>query len=142
MIQRDYVLRLVEQLTRIIEKIIGWRKGGQHVEAKVLIGATAKKMLGLDYKLLEGLQVDDLARLLTTGGEPDPAKLIGAAGLLHQRAEIADIEKDPELALYCRRKALTLYERVRAMPGTSEFLDQAKIGALKEKIGEAGGGDS
>ncbi len=135
MIQRDFVLRHIEQLARIIEKIIGWRLSGQHIEAKVLIGTTVKKMLGLDYKLLEGLAVEDLAQLLTTGGEPDPAKLIGAAGLLHQRAEIADIEKDPDTALYCRKKSLALYERVRAMPGTAEFLDEEKIAELRKTIG-------
>ncbi len=135
MIQRDFVLRHIEQLARIIEKILGLRKGGQHIEAKVLIGTTVKKMLGLDYKLLEGLSVDDLFKLLSTGGEPDPAKLIGAAGLLHQRAEIADIEKDPDTARYCRKKSLALYERVRTMPGTADFLDEAKIAELRKTIG-------
>lgn len=135
MIQRDYILRLIDRFAIVLQRLLSLRKAQQHEEAKVLITQTFRSLVGLEPKLVEALATQDLIGLLTTGGETDPAKCIVAAGLLEHRAEIAEIERDPEAAREYRTKALELCLYVANLPGQADSIDQnARIEALLGKL--------
>lgn len=137
MIQRDYVLRLIDQMIRAILAILGLRKAGQFEEAQIRIGDTFKKLLGLDADLVESLAVVDLKRLLSTSGEPDPGKCSVAARLLEEQALVYEAKGQTPAAQEIRRKALELYGYAATLPGAAhcrEFLDrQDDLRRLLEK---------
>src|SRR5512136_2370405 len=121
MIREDYLMRLIEQFTRAMAQISGFRKAEQYPQAWEAIERAYGQLLGVDARLVHLLSEPDLIGFLKTGGEPDPSKCVIAAELLCEEAEIHELQGKPEESRLRRRKALHLLLTAFLSEGETAF---------------------
>ncbi|GAB2698830.1 DUF6483 family protein [Paenibacillus thermoaerophilus] len=106
--QRDYILRLIEQMTGMLGKMLGLQHEEKHEEALTLIDETLKRMFGLNRKLIGGLPERELLELLQQNGLTDNGKLWSVAKLLDTEADSLEELGDADAAERSREKSLYL----------------------------------
>jgi hypothetical protein len=86
MIERDYIMRLVQQLAAVLKRIFKLKEQEQHEQALVEAGAAYGELLGMSPELMAAFDSATLAQLL---GHHERVKaaaaLFRAEGELHQR---------------------------------------------------------
>ena len=88
MYQRDYILRLIEQFTRVLAKII-FNKEAENFDACFpVIKSAYASFTGMDGELIRALDEEQLIELLGTGDAPPVDKLFVIAELLREESEI------------------------------------------------------
>ena len=87
---RDYLLRLVEQMARMIASVIARRQEGLHDEAKRDLETLCLEHIGLTLDFVKRASPEALKEALASGGALQHARAIGLAELLIQDAEIGD----------------------------------------------------
>ena len=108
-LRRDYLLRLVEQMARVLARVRELLATGKTLEAREELERAARGA-GLDLSLASTLAPSSLLPMLSVGGEVDRSKCALFAELLyleHQRA-LADGQGDH--AARARDRALMLFE--------------------------------
>jgi hypothetical protein len=108
MINRDYIMRMIEQLARVVAKVLLLRESNQHLEAVDEIRKAGKLLLGLNAEAMDKLSDRELIMLWTVGGELDAGKCSLAAGLFKTEGEIFKQQGDSERASSAFRKGLSL----------------------------------
>ena len=63
MFQRDYILRLLEQLAKTLGAVLTLKKANRFEEAELAIGEAAKNLVGLDVATLLALPVEQIVTL-------------------------------------------------------------------------------
>lgn len=69
-VQRDYILRMIEQVGQFWAALLQRARAGQHREALGLIDRTCRQALGFDGALLESCTADELIGLVRLGHAP------------------------------------------------------------------------
>ena len=87
---RDYLLRLVEQMARMLAGLIAKRETGLHEEAKRDVEALCLEHIGLTLDFVKRASPEALEQALASGGALQHARAIGLAELLIQDAEICE----------------------------------------------------
>ena len=87
---RDYLLRLVEQMARMIASLIAKRQSGLHDEAKHDLEALCLEHIGLTLDFVKRASPEALKESLASGGALQHARAIGLAELLILDAEICE----------------------------------------------------
>jgi len=131
--QRDYILRMIEQLSEAIARIAGARGAGKHEEALLIVRETADGILGPMRSMVEALDSASAAVLLSS------AEKVGAyAALVAEEAATREAMGEARGASAGYRRALELYlESARmAMGGTTDARAQEAIGRLRGKVDE------
>jgi hypothetical protein len=105
--RRDYLLRMLEEMGRVLARVRELLSGSSVTAAAQELEAAASHA-GLALPLVRALAGDGLAAVLTTAGRPDPAKHLLAAEYLYVEALRAAPPEDA--ALFAR--ALDLYRRI------------------------------
>ncbi|MFN7967601.1 MAG: DUF6483 family protein [Acidobacteriota bacterium] len=82
--QRDYILRLIEQLARAVAAVISRRDAGDLTGAHRLVQNAAGDLLGLSGDDLERLSVDEWRTLLRPTGQLDVERCIVVGSLLDE----------------------------------------------------------
>lgn len=125
--QRDYILRMIEQLAVFLARIAGARKAGDHELAEREAQAALGALFGPLADMLEKVDSASAASLL--GG---PEKIGAAAALYAERAAAREAAGKTAQARADRRRALELHlEAARIKPPDSDeargiLLDLAK----------------
>jgi hypothetical protein len=108
--QRDYIIRLIEQAGAILKHLI------QRIRSQGLTDADrtaelrrAAQLGGLDLDLLRVSDVEGLWHQVALTGEADPARLWLAAETLYADAVASEIEGDRAAALTAYAKAASLF---------------------------------
>jgi hypothetical protein len=112
MIRQDYIMRLIEQLVKVLAKILFNKKNGNYNEALDNIDNALSTFVGLDYFMLNRLSVKDIKTLLNINEEESAVsvKCLIAAKLLKERTEILKLNGCENLELVQNyQKALDLY---------------------------------
>jgi hypothetical protein len=105
--RRDYLLRMLEEMGRVVARVRELVTG-QSVAAAAEELERAASLAGVTLPLVRALSGDGLTAVLTTAGRPDPAKHLLAAEYLYLEALRATA---PEAeALFGR--ALSLYRAI------------------------------
>jgi hypothetical protein len=140
MIQKDYILRMTEQIAKILARILLNKQAGKQEEALREIENSLKVTIGIDPLLLETLSIDDVAELLgvSKDGSAGSVKCIFAGRLLKEKAELlAKIDEGRSKEYY--HKALDLYLRGILSIGYTE-MDlsgcYSEIKAIEMQLGE------
>lgn len=121
MLQKDYIMRMIAQLSQVLTKILFAKQAGRFEEALRLIQNGYEELLGLNGKLISTLDARTLAGLLD-----HPEKIKGLAHLLVEEAEVYISEENYESARTHLQKARLLFEHVRPMmPDSHEEIDEA-----------------
>lgn len=112
MIRQDYIMRMIEQLIKVLSKILFNKETGNYQEAINNIDNAFSNILGLDYNLINTLSVKDIISLLRISKDDVrvSVKCIIIAKLLKERAEIENLSDKENLnSVYAYQKSLGLY---------------------------------
>lgn len=116
MIQRDYVLRLIEQFFEALRKALSQRDAQAYPEALQTLRKAYRSFLGAGADFVDAQSADDLIASMRDG-LLGPEQIAMAAKLLKEEAALREALDEPDRALACRRKALRLYLEVFCGPG-------------------------
>lgn len=128
MLQRDFILRLVEQLSKTLGAVLALKKARRYDEAEVSVADAAKNLVGLDIATLLALPVEQIVTLFSPSGSLDAGKCIVVAELLHEHGEIRELQGDEETAYHARVRALCLLlevsgrESLERIPDSERYL--------------------
>lgn len=114
MFQRDYILRLVEQLGKTLATVLTLKRAKSWDEAELAVAEAARDLAGLDIETLLALPVDQMTTLFSAAGSLDAGKCLVAAELLCEHGEIRDLRGDEATACLERTRALSLLLEVFA----------------------------
>lgn len=110
MFQRDYILRLVEEMTRVIAKIYGLKNQERKTaEALWEIDELLARRFRLNSRLLRSLSAEDVVRLFQNGDSTDADMLQNIARLLEEEGRLYIGSNRGEEGLAALAKALYLY---------------------------------
>lgn len=134
--QKDYIMRIVEQFVQAILAIMSRRKAGEYKEAREQVRTTARYLLRTDVDLL--LLYDNehiLDHFKDFAHRLETEKCVLGADLFHELALIEEAEQQAAVAL--RLKTLCLYLYTMALPKEQQFQEPQyfeKVTALIEEL--------
>ena len=109
MIQKDYIMRIVQQMTQVLAQVIFRKSSGQYQEALEEVGKAGKLFLGLDLNAVEVIGYDALKRALRVKKATDAEHVSLVAELLRHQGDCFDFEGDLAAARRSYTLALDLY---------------------------------
>jgi hypothetical protein len=137
--QEDYIKRQIDQLGRVLGKILsdltGLKGRGQVNDGIQLANQTLKSESGLNTDDLSAIPTDQFIITLSAGKPWDEDNLEKLADILLLFAETpdqADEDHEKKIKLYIR--ALILYEHVELTSSTYSIDRHLKIGKIKKTI--------
>lgn len=134
--QRDYILRQIEILGRILQRIRDMITGGATREAATELSRAARQA-GADLELAQGLTGESLIGLLSPAGEPDAARCMLFAEVLYVDGLRASAEGAAEEARNSFAKSLLLFETAcTATPVVKTPEVRAKIEELEQRLAQ------
>ena len=68
MFQRDYFMRMIEQMTEVLGQVLKLRREQKQVDALQLIDELLDQRFRLSSKLIRSLSDEDLMKVMTTNG--------------------------------------------------------------------------
>ncbi|MBJ6361330.1 DUF6483 family protein [Paenibacillus sp. GCM10012307] len=111
MFQRDYLMRMIHQMSVAMGQIMGLRQQKENKEALLLVDELLERNFRMNSMLLQSLSGEDIVRLMSRNGQTDYAGLQSIALLLREKAAIHEEEGETGLAFGLRVKALHLLLR-------------------------------
>ena len=137
MIERDYIMRMIQMLVQVLAKLRFFKKGGQYPEALDEIQKASKQILGIEleiFRKLSDLQMIEFLSLDVSLGIP---KCYAAGILLKEEAEILAIQKKESESIETFVKSLSLLTEV-AIHNKSPF-DNDHASAIESVAGKLKG---
>jgi hypothetical protein len=135
--RRDYVLREIEQLSRLARRVLELLGLRRTAEARAEIDAAARAT-GVDLALLNALANDSILTVLSLTGPADPDRAVVFAELLRLQAEVARAEGNEALASLSAQRGLLLLLHVwserRASRGATRVSQEELSGRIEELI--------
>jgi hypothetical protein len=128
--QRDYIMRLIEQIAAIVASIVAKERAGQYPEARAEVDAQARQVVGMGLADVRKLSPEAVSKLLTSSGGLRYGRAVILAELLLHDAAIGDATEHPSEALLSRIHAFCLLSDT---VGTLTAEDQA---IYREKLRE------
>lgn len=112
MFQRDYFMRMIEQMTEAVGQIMNLRRERKQEEALLVIDDLLDKRFRLSSKLIRSLSDEDLMKVMTTNGILETDQMSAIAVLIRHEAELNDElgREDESFSSYV--KALHLFLRL------------------------------
>jgi hypothetical protein len=113
LLERDYILRLIEQLAQALARILRFKSSGSTEEAEQELSKLGESAFGLSLDLLLAMSVDDLMRLQSAGEKPDFDRLALLGRFFKERG---CVESESWRAVRFFDKALRLWVIVLEQP--------------------------
>lgn len=133
MAQTDYLLRMIEQVGRmlalLLQRILRGEAGPEEAEEAV---RSAAEQLGLDLDLLKTVSPDTLVNFMAPAGEPEPGRCWITAEMLVVDGHTELALGNAEVARDSWERALRLYALldpgivVRGLPEARERVDEVR----------------
>ncbi len=121
MFQRDYILRMIEQLSQVMARLLLLKSMEERQEALLLLEEFYGKLRLPPARLLLRMSDSELLSLISTNGQPDLDKAVGLGMLLKEEGRVQESMEQYGESGERFRKALYLFlsaERLGAnMPG-------------------------
>jgi tetratricopeptide (TPR) repeat protein len=108
MINRDYILRMIEQLSRFLARALLLRDGKEYLQAVTEVKKAGKMFLGLNPEAMDMLSDQDLIHLWRVAQDLDAEKCALAAQIFRAEGEIFESQGDYEKASASYYKSLSL----------------------------------
>ena len=109
MFRRDYIVRMIEDMTSLVAKVFTLKQERKTTEALWEIDELLNRHFRLNSRLMNSLSVEDIIDLYRIGGGLEVDKLQGIARMLQEEAGIYIAANDDYAALPRLMKALHLY---------------------------------
>ncbi|HEX2865912.1 MAG TPA: DUF6483 family protein [Ignavibacteriales bacterium] len=91
MFKRDYILRLIEQLTQVLNKVLFSKEAGNLNEAKETIRQAYPNMLGLDPGMIRSMSDVEVINFLKITGSTQYERCLIIAELLKEEASVDEL---------------------------------------------------
>lgn len=134
MIQKDYILRMIEMLGDLIAAILGLIRKGDYTRATENLTQIYYNMLKQDAAFFRNLPETDLTDKLLQEHNYTNGHLEILAELFNAEAELSLARGDMETALTYTRKALLLFEYVDKAYKTYSQDRIDKINILRDRL--------
>jgi hypothetical protein len=136
---QDYILRLIEQVTRMLASILALRKAGRDAEAAKEIEVVCLETVGLPFNLVRRSSPETLLQLLASGGGTQHVRAVMLAELLLQDAELSDAAGKRRDATISRAQAHSLLAHsIDFLSPDEQAVYRAKLEALGTAIRKGG----
>ncbi len=112
MINRDYILRLAEQVGRELAIVLRLRKRDQYEDALITIDDLLFQKVGLTSGFINSLSEEMLVRTLSPLGQLNVEACLWMASLLKAEGEVYDAKGESNASYYRYTKALYLFIEV------------------------------
>lgn len=109
MLRKDYLVRMIEEMTEIIGKVFGLKQQRKWIEALWELDELYKQQFRLNSRLLDSISAKDLVEMHRAGGIVEADKLQSLARLMSEEADIYKDMGKADDAVFRRMKALHLY---------------------------------
>ncbi len=109
MINKDYILRLAEQIGRELSIVLRLRKRDQHEDALITLDDLLFRKVGLTSGFIDSLSEEMLVRTLSPLGKLNVEACLWIASLLKAQGEIYDSKGESNASYYRYTKALYLF---------------------------------
>jgi hypothetical protein len=129
--QKDYILRMIEQLAAELARIMSLQAAGKLDEALQAVRETADGIFGPLRRTLDEVDSATAARLIGDAG-----KIAAYAALLAAQADILDQKGEARRARADRRRALEVYLERALLPSGPDDPTRAAITALRSRVDE------
>lgn len=109
MFRRDYLVRMIEDMTAMVAKVLTLKQERKTTEALWEVDELLNRHFRLNSRLLNSLSVEDVIEMFHFGGVIESDKLQGVAKLLREEGGIYRASGNQEEALTRAMRALHLY---------------------------------
>lgn len=109
MFRRDYIVRMIEDMTAMIAKVMTLKQEKKTTEALWEVDELLIRHFRLNSRLLNSLSVEDIIDMYLLGGVVESDKLQGVARLLKEEGEIYAAAGDKDAALFRAMRSLHLF---------------------------------
>jgi hypothetical protein len=136
--RRDYLLRIIDEVTRLLARVILKRRGGDAQEALHTLVQACERLFGMEGDKLFQFTPEQHYLMLTQGDPPDLArnKVLVYAALNQQAAEIYAAANKPAMARASLLNSLRLTLRAQLEFGREQLPDfTPNIGELRARLG-------
>ncbi|MCB0835841.1 MAG: hypothetical protein KDD99_04195 [Bacteroidetes bacterium] len=110
MIQRDYLLKLIEEAAYVLSRLLGLRTGGRYEEAFELINQTLGSFFKFKRELLHNTEPEELPQILIRDYGLNDDQLSILADLLREEGELWNAQAEWEKAISSLTRALAILE--------------------------------
>ena len=135
-VQRDYLMRMIEQCAAAIAEIAALIRAGEFDLALIVVRKTSDLVLGNLGPVFERL---DAASVVDLIGMHDLDRVRMYAALLAEEGTIREIRGEMPRAQYCFSRALDLYNAISQSGAQLRTADWERIDMLRAKVQAAGG---
>ena len=130
-VQRDYLVRMIEQCAQAIGEIVALVRAGEFDLALIVVRRTHDLVLGNLGPVFERL---DAASVVDLIGKHDLDRVRMYAALLSEEGTIRDLRGEAPRAQYCFSRALDLYNAIATSGGRLQDADWERIEMLRPKV--------
>ena len=136
-VQRDYLMRIIEQSTLAIAEIAALVLAGEFDLALVVVRKTSDLVLGNLWPVFERL---DAASVVDLFGKLDLDRVRIYAALLAEEGAIRERSGQMARARYCFGRALEVYEAISRSGAQLKTTDWERIDTLRPKVAHQAAG--
>lgn len=129
MIQRDFIMRQIQQLVQVLAQVIFLKSINQYEEAREVIQTAIEGVFGQNTVALIKLSDTELLSLCETQDGLNAEFALALADLLYEESLL---NHDEETALDAGRRALFLYEKVVTLQKVLPLQAVDKMAALND----------
>lgn len=135
-VQRDYLMRMIEQCAAAIAEITALIRAGEFDLALIVVRKTSDLVLGNLGPVYERLDATSLVDLI---GKLDLDRVRMYAALLAEEGTIRERRGEMPRAQYCFRRALDLYDAISLSGARLRTADWERIDMLRPRVEAASG---
>jgi hypothetical protein len=136
MIQRDYIMRMIEQFGQFVTALVHLRETGKLEEARAVIDQAMIGLVGTDLRSASEQPVERLIATVrfatrmyaTTSASAQQLNLLGR--LLREAAQVLDLQNDDETATKVRFQAMEVHSTVLLVDDPASSESAAALDAL------------
>ncbi|HEX3722679.1 MAG TPA: DUF6483 family protein [Nitrolancea sp.] len=142
MVERDYILRLIKQMTEALAIVFKLERGGDLQEALRVIDSTYQQLLGLDAATIATLPADTLLALIRSSGtgyqgnQAVAERLTVLANLLQAEGDVYEGLKKPDESVSRRIKALDIQLGILTSEDPASTRAADSVASLLERLDE------
>jgi len=130
MIERDYLMRLIQQLNTVLARIMRAKQQEKYDEAQETIKEAHGELFGLDSALVGMMSAESLAQLLGDG-----EKIKAMARLFKEEGDLFELQEDGRQAGGKYQRSLELYLEVMNASSIQDGESIEVMRVLVEKVG-------
>lgn len=130
---KDYIMRMIEDFARIIARIVLFRENKKYVDAKFELGGLSKLVTGFETDQLKALGAEGIQYVFGKDKDTEAEKIYCSARILKEDGLILEAEGNKEESLKSFRiakelfKVASRYDFIEKEEAANEFEDLKKI---------------